>query len=81
MSLLSAITILLLVRQTFAMATVNDSPTQNKEHYWYPLITVPELLTVLLYAIPGLVPPKTRSDRDAKRMDMEKQSSCERTLL
>lgn len=57
------------------MATVNNSVTQNKERYWYPLITVPEFLAVLLYAIPGLVPPRTGSEHRSKQEDAENQST------
>ncbi|KAF5317993.1 hypothetical protein D9619_012058 [Psilocybe cf. subviscida] len=79
MPLLIAVTSLLLIRQTFAMVTVNDSVTQNKENYWYPLITVPELLAVLLYAIPGLVPRTTQPEGSKEQQDIETQNSSSRT--
>ena len=50
---------LLLVREAFAMATVNDLLKQTNEHFWYPLLAVPEIIAVALYATPGLVPPRS----------------------
>ncbi|EDR00897.1 uncharacterized protein LACBIDRAFT_295674 [Laccaria bicolor S238N-H82] len=50
---------LLLVREAFSMATVNDLLKQTNEHFWYPLLAVPEIIAVALYATPGLVPPRS----------------------
>ncbi|KAH7880134.1 uncharacterized protein C8R40DRAFT_1066236 [Lentinula edodes] len=55
------IAILLLLREIFIVATIGSTAQQNNEHLWYPLVALPELLCIILYAVPGLIPPK-RSD-------------------
>ncbi|KAI6021716.1 hypothetical protein BKA83DRAFT_674001 [Pisolithus microcarpus] len=47
---LCLISLLLVARQAFFAATVNDSAKQNNEHLWYPFAALPELCA------PGLVP-------------------------
>lgn len=54
--ILLIISVLLLVRELFTTATVTNSAKQNEEHFWYPLLAVPEVLAVILLTIPGLVP-------------------------
>lgn len=54
--ILLAISALLLVREGFSAATMSNSTKQDNEHLWYPLLVVPEILAVILYATPGLVP-------------------------
>ncbi|KAG6902072.1 hypothetical protein C0995_004770 [Termitomyces sp. Mi166 len=54
--ILLLISLLLLVREGFAMATVNDFQKATNERLWYPLIAMPEILAVALFSIPGLVP-------------------------
>ncbi|KAF9066022.1 hypothetical protein BDP27DRAFT_1228246 [Rhodocollybia butyracea] len=56
--LFGVIALLLLIREVFSVATINDFTKANNEHFWYPLIAVPELLCAVIYAIPGLIPPK-----------------------
>ncbi|KAG6892681.1 hypothetical protein C0993_003253, partial [Termitomyces sp. T159_Od127] len=56
--ILLLISLLLLVREGFAMATVNDFQKANNERFWYPLVATPEILAVALFSIPGLVPGK-----------------------
>lgn len=56
MPILLLVSLLLLVREAFATATVNNVLKQNTEHFWYPFIAVPEIVAVVLYATPGLVP-------------------------
>ncbi|KAH0584681.1 hypothetical protein J132_03204 [Termitomyces sp. J132] len=56
--ILLLISLLLLVREGFAMVTVNDFQKANNERLWYPLIAMPEILAVALFSIPGLVPGK-----------------------
>jgi len=56
--ILLIIAILLLIREIFITATVANARKQDNEHFWYPLVTVPEILVVLLYATPGLVPSR-----------------------
>ena len=56
MPILLLVSLLLLVREAFATATISNSLKQNNEHLWYPLIALPEIIAVVLYATPGLVP-------------------------
>ncbi|KAF9246373.1 hypothetical protein BU15DRAFT_39833 [Melanogaster broomeanus] len=57
---LMAISLLLVAREAFFAATVDNTTQQNKEAIWYPLAAVTELIAVSLFATPGLVP--VRSD-------------------
>ena len=50
------ITLLLLIQETFAMVTVSNAAKQDNDRLWYPLVAVPEILTILFYTTPGLVP-------------------------
>ncbi|GLB35677.1 hypothetical protein LshimejAT787_0212420 [Lyophyllum shimeji] len=36
--------------RVIATATASDFAKQNNEHFWYPLVALPELLAVILYA-------------------------------
>ncbi|KAJ7206528.1 hypothetical protein GGX14DRAFT_457198 [Mycena pura] len=56
--LLCLIALLLLVREVFLIATINDANKQNNEHLWYPLVALPEFLAVLCYSVSGLVPTR-----------------------
>ncbi|KAF8963766.1 hypothetical protein BDZ97DRAFT_975361 [Flammula alnicola] len=56
MSILLLVSVLLLVREVFVTATVNNTFKQNNEHFWYPLMALPEILVALLFATRGLVP-------------------------
>ncbi|KAF4615433.1 hypothetical protein D9613_003543 [Agrocybe pediades] len=56
--ILLLIALFLLVREIFSMVTVSDSRKQNTEHFWYPLLAIPELVAVILYSAPGLVPTR-----------------------
>lgn len=60
---LSTIALLLLVREVFAVATMSDFAKQNNEDYWYPLYALPELLAVMLYSTPNLLPPRSELPR------------------
>ncbi|KAJ7507005.1 hypothetical protein B0H11DRAFT_188618 [Mycena galericulata] len=53
---LALISLLLLIREGFMTITINDAARQNEEILWYPFIAVPEVLAVICYALPGLVP-------------------------
>ncbi|KAJ7023475.1 hypothetical protein C8F04DRAFT_1048035 [Mycena alexandri] len=57
--LLCIISLLMLVREVFLTATLNNSTKQNDERLWYPLVALPEFLAVLCYAFSGLVPSRT----------------------
>ncbi|KAJ7111375.1 hypothetical protein C8R44DRAFT_632920 [Mycena epipterygia] len=56
--LLCIISLLMLVREVFLAATLNNSSKQNNEHLWYPLVALPEFLAVLCYSVSGLVPTR-----------------------
>ncbi|KAF9017430.1 hypothetical protein BDZ89DRAFT_1103805 [Hymenopellis radicata] len=51
-----AISVLMLIREIYFAATVSDQAKQRDENYWYPLGALPELLAVILFCAPGLVP-------------------------
>ena len=54
--ILLIISLLLLIREIFSIATVNNAAKQDNEHLWYPLIALPEILVIIFYLTPGLVP-------------------------
>lgn len=54
--ILLMISLLLLVREAFATATVKNNAKQSNEHFWYPFLAVPEFLAIMLFTAPGLVP-------------------------
>ncbi|KAF5318140.1 hypothetical protein D9619_012044 [Psilocybe cf. subviscida] len=56
--ILTVMSILLLVREAFSAATVNNFEKQNDEKLWYPLLATPEVIVVLLFGTPGLVPDR-----------------------
>lgn len=56
--ILCLISLLLLARQAFFVATVNNAAKQNDENLWYPLAVLPELFSVVLFSVPGLVPSR-----------------------
>ncbi|KAJ3926277.1 MAG: hypothetical protein NXY57DRAFT_1029601 [Lentinula lateritia] len=73
--LFGIISLLLLIREIFTVVTINNIAKANNEHLWYPLIALPEILCVLLYTIPGVIPPKGYSidlpasqDRDRSKL-------------
>jgi len=59
MHILILIVLLLIIREVFYIATIRDTKAQKNEALFYPLGALPELLVVFLFAIPGLVPPKS----------------------
>jgi len=56
--ILCAISVLLLIREIFATATMSNLARQNNEHLWYPFVALTELVAVVCYATPGLVPSR-----------------------
>ena len=56
--ILVVISLLLLIREAFTTATMTNVNRQNNENLWYPLLALPELLAVMLYSTPGLVPSR-----------------------
>jgi hypothetical protein len=59
MYILIIIVLLLMVREVFYIATIQKPKVQTNEALFYPLAALPEVLVVFLFAIPGLVPPKS----------------------
>ncbi|KAG5636341.1 hypothetical protein H0H81_008363 [Sphagnurus paluster] len=57
--ILCTIAVLLIVREAFSTVAVFDHAKQYNERLWYPLYALPELLAVILYTAPGLVPPRS----------------------
>lgn len=60
---LAAISILLLVRDIFYTVTLGSTNASmeakaTNETFFYPLVALPELLAVVLFAVPGLVPSR-----------------------
>ena len=62
--ILLLISLSLLVREVFTAVTVSNPRTQNTEHFWYPLLAIPEIVAVILYSAPGLVPSREELDRN-----------------
>ncbi|KAF8148540.1 hypothetical protein K438DRAFT_1832862 [Mycena galopus ATCC 62051] len=56
--LICLISLLMMVREVFLAATMNNSTKQNDERLWYPLVALPEFLAVVCYSVSGLVPSR-----------------------
>lgn len=63
------ISILLLIREVFAMATISNSKEATNEYLWYPLQSLPEFLAVCILLTPGLIPSRKflREAQDARQ--------------
>jgi hypothetical protein len=74
--LLAPIMICLLIREAFATATIKNSAQSGKEALWYPLSALPEILAVVLFTAPGLVPSKAelveRTERPTSGTPLER---------
>nr|GAT48212.1 predicted protein [Mycena chlorophos] len=57
-TILILISLLMLTREIFLTATMQNSTRQNQESLWYPFVALPEVLAVACYAISGLVPAR-----------------------
>jgi hypothetical protein len=68
--------ICLLIREAFATATINNPVQAGKEGLWYPLSALMELLAVVLFTVPGLVPSKAelveRTERPTSGTPMDR---------
>ncbi|KAM6501020.1 hypothetical protein JOM56_004034 [Amanita muscaria] len=53
---LLVISLFLLTRELFVTATLGNTAVYQNEHFWYPLVALPELIAVALYLVPGLFP-------------------------
>jgi len=62
---LMAISLLLVAREAFFTATAHNTTEQNKEAIWYPLAALTELLAVMLFTSPGLVPSRSEIPSDS----------------
>ncbi|KAJ7448230.1 hypothetical protein B0H11DRAFT_2081019 [Mycena galericulata] len=56
--LLCLISLLMLIREAFLVATLNKLAKQYDERLWYPLVALPELLAMACYSVSGLVPTR-----------------------
>jgi len=54
-TILLIISLLLLTREIFVAATLGELKVYENEHFWYPLVAVPEILSVILFLSPGLI--------------------------
>ncbi|CAA7260716.1 unnamed protein product [Cyclocybe aegerita] len=61
--ILVPISLLLLIREIFLTATINNPRKQIQESLWYPFVALPEILAVILYTIPGLIPARKELPR------------------
>ncbi|KAK7458837.1 hypothetical protein VKT23_009847 [Stygiomarasmius scandens] len=59
--ILGLIAFFMLLRELFLVATISSSTTQNAEKFWYPFVALPEVLCVMLFAIPGVIPPRAET--------------------
>jgi hypothetical protein len=73
--LLLFISLLLLIREAFATATTINLTKQNNEHFWYPLVALPEVLAVILYTIPDLIPTRAEMHEARGKTILPKSSS------
>ncbi|KAF7366921.1 hypothetical protein MSAN_00950800 [Mycena sanguinolenta] len=68
--ILALISLFLVVREVFLVATISNFTRQNEEVLWYPFVALPEVLAVMCYSMSGLVP--ARADLQAfKSMEYE----------
>lgn len=56
--ILAAISLLLVAREAFFTATMHNTAEQNNEKLWFPLSALTELIAVVLFLTPGLVPAR-----------------------
>ena len=56
MAILACVAVLLVIKEAFFTATLNNLTAQDNELLFYPLSATPELIAVTLFIIPGLVP-------------------------
>ena len=74
--ILLLISLFLLIREVFTTVTMTPSrhATQLDEHFWYPLVVLPEILAVILFLTPGLVPSREEfSEREQDRVKNDSQ--------
>ncbi|KAF8844809.1 hypothetical protein BDN67DRAFT_962245 [Paxillus ammoniavirescens] len=59
------ISLLLVVREAFFAATADKSTQQNNEAIWYPLAALTELVAVILFVTPNLVPARSEIPKES----------------
>jgi hypothetical protein len=77
--ILLMISLMLVIRETFTIATVTNPAKLYNEHFWYPFIALPEILAVMLYTTPGLVPRRDELLEYSLAGDTESQPSHVKT--
>ncbi|KAF8189111.1 hypothetical protein K438DRAFT_1763860 [Mycena galopus ATCC 62051] len=65
--ILAVISLLLVIREVFLVATISNSARQDEEMLWYPFVALPEVLVVMCYSISGLVPAR----EDLQKAELE----------
>ncbi|KAJ4463768.1 hypothetical protein C8J55DRAFT_293359 [Lentinula edodes] len=65
------ISFLLLIREIFTAATMNNIAKSNNEYFWYPLVALPQILRVFLYTVLGLIP----SSRNGKSVTLPQHNN------
>ncbi|EPS96607.1 hypothetical protein FOMPIDRAFT_88570 [Fomitopsis schrenkii] len=65
---LLTIAALLLAREAFYAATAHNLRQQTNEHLFYPLSALTELIAVVLFAVPGLVPAQNELPQEERQM-------------
>ncbi|KZT72458.1 hypothetical protein DAEQUDRAFT_705625 [Daedalea quercina L-15889] len=61
---------LLLAREAFYGATTHKSAQQTNEHLWYPLSAMTELIAVILFAVPGLIPAQDELPQEERELNL-----------
>jgi hypothetical protein len=69
---LTPLVLVLLVREAFAAITLHNAAQADDEGLWYPFSALPELLAVLLFAVPGLVPDRAEMTEVTEMQGMQK---------
>jgi len=77
--ILLIISVLLMIRELFLISTVTDAAKQYNEHFFYPLVALPEILVVILYTTPGLVPRRSELQEYSSANATTKPESYEAT--
>ena len=77
--ILLIISLLLVIRETFTIAIVTNPAKLYNEHFWYPFIALPEILAVMLYTTPRLVPRRDELLECSLAGDTESQPSHVKT--
>ncbi|KAH9915888.1 uncharacterized protein B0H18DRAFT_1124569 [Fomitopsis serialis] len=68
--ILLVISALLLAREAFYAATTHNTAQQSNEHLWYPLSALTELVAVVLFAVPGLIPAHDELPQEERELNL-----------